>query len=63
MDRNEKKKTAKRTLGTDALAHAFRSAALRCTLKYGLTAEDIEEAAGTVMRECDSYQNEDQDAA
>lgn len=51
-----------RVLGTDALAHAFRAAALRCTLKYGLTAEDIEDAATTIAREIDAY-NDEQDAA
>ena len=51
-----------RTIGKDALAHAFRAAALRCVLKYGLTADDIEDAATTIAREIDAYSDE-QDAA
>ena len=52
-----------RQIGRDALISAFRKESLRCTHRYGLTADDINDAACTVAHEIDTYQAEDKDAA
>jgi len=51
-----------RQIGRDALASKFRGAALQCTLKYGLTVDDINEVACQIAQEIDAY-NDSQDAA
>ena len=51
-----------RYLGREALVSAFRKEALRCTHKYGLTAEDINDVACQVAQEIDAYTDE-QEAA
>lgn len=51
-----------RQLGRDALASKFRGAALQCTLKFSLNADDINEVACEIAREIESYTDE-QDAA
>lgn len=47
-----------RKIGRDALASKFRGAALGCTLKFGLTADDIGEIACQIAREIDAYMDE-----
>jgi hypothetical protein len=47
-----------RQLGRDALASKFRSAALQCTLKFSLNADDINEVACEIAREIEAYTDE-----
>lgn len=45
--------------GREALISAMRKEARQHVLEYDLTAEDIEEAAGTIMRDVESFQGVD----
>ena len=52
-----------RIVGRDALKNEFRAVALKCTLKFQLNNDDINEAACTIAKEVVSYQEETEDAA
>ena len=58
----EPSREAMRNLGRDALASKFRGVALQCALRYGLTADDINEVACQIAQGIEAY-NDDQDAA